>query len=80
MVDVQMIDTTGGGNRRRNKSTNARNHQANGDGGYGTDFLDRQRTQGVQNNSGISPDQGDKYGDYENLNEEFGGNGSDSGK
>ena len=43
MVDVQMIDTTGG-SRRRNKSTSARNHQAHGDGGYGTDFLDRQRT------------------------------------
>ena len=56
MVDVQMIDTTGGGKSRRNKSTNARNHQGHGDGGYGTDFLDRQRTQGVQNNSGISPD------------------------
>lgn len=79
MVDVHMIDTTGGGNRRRNKSTAARNHQAN-DVGYGTDFLDRQRTQGVQNNSRISPDQGDNYGDYENLNEEFGGNVSDSGK
>ena len=79
MVDVQMIDTTGG-SRRRNKSTSARNHQAHGDGGYGTDFLDRQRTWGVQNNNGISPDQGDKYGDYDNLNEVFGGNESDSGK
>ena len=65
MVDVQMINTRG------KKSTG---HQIDG---YGTDYLGRQKKQGVVVNNASREDE---YKDYEGLNEEFGGIGSDSGK
>ena len=65
MADVQMINTRG------KKSTGQKND------GYGTDYIGRQKTQGVAANNASREDE---YKDYANLNEEFGGMGSDSGK
>ena len=70
-----MINTTN--SNRRGKSQGSRMHHQM-DGGYGTDYIGRQKQQGLVGERNTSRE--DEYKDYENLNEAYGGLGSDSGK